>query len=168
MRKNLVLLGMMAVGKTTAAKIVAKKLNLEFIDIDKVIEDKEKLFIYEIFKNKGESYFRKVEEKITIKMLNKNNTIVSLGGGGFINKNIQKIVLKENLSIWLDWKSSTLVNRIIGSKKRPLAVKNNKNKIEKLISDRSEIYSKANFKINCEIFTKNEIINKIVKIYENN
>jgi len=62
-KKNLVLLGMMAVGKSTLGKIVAKKQDLEFIDIDEIIENKYAMKIGEIFKKKGEKYFRKEEEK---------------------------------------------------------------------------------------------------------
>ena len=63
MKKNLVLLGMMGVGKTTLAKIVAKKHNLKFVDIDANITKKNSKTISEIFEKKGESFFRKEEEK---------------------------------------------------------------------------------------------------------
>ena len=73
MKKNLVLLGMMAVGKTTLGKIVARKQGLEFIDIDKNIEKKNLMTINDIFKKKGENFFRLEEEKEVLRTLNKNN-----------------------------------------------------------------------------------------------
>ena len=62
MKKNLVLLGMMAVGKSTLGKIVAKKQDLEFVDTDKNIENKCSMKISEIFNKKGEKFFRAQEE----------------------------------------------------------------------------------------------------------
>ena len=66
MAKNLTLTGMMGVGKSTVGKIVAKKLDYNFIDVDKLIESKEGSSINLIFKNKSESYFRKIENDITL------------------------------------------------------------------------------------------------------
>ena len=83
---------MMGVGQSTIAKNLAKKLKIKFSDIDKIIEKKEKNTIKEIFENKGESYFRKVEKKITLEELEKNNLVIALGGGAFINNSIRKKV----------------------------------------------------------------------------
>ena len=83
MVKNLTLTGMMGVGKSTIGKNLAKKLSYNFIDVDKIIEAKEGLSINLIFKNKSESYFRKIENDITLSELKKNNSVISLGGGAF-------------------------------------------------------------------------------------
>ena len=64
-KKNIVLIGMMGSGKSSIGKILSKKLSLNFIDIDKKIEESEKLTVSEIFKKNGENYFRKIEEKIS-------------------------------------------------------------------------------------------------------
>ena len=78
MKKNLVLLGMMAVGKTTLARIVSKKHSLQFVDIDLNIRRKNSMTIAEIFEKKGEKFFRKEEEKEVLKSLKKNNCVISL------------------------------------------------------------------------------------------
>ena len=81
MKKNLALTGMMGVGKTSIGKLLSKKLSIRFIDVDKVIENKFNISISKIFEKKGEKFFRKLEEKITLQQLKKNNVIISLGGG---------------------------------------------------------------------------------------
>ena len=91
MGKNLTLTGMMGVGKSTIGKILAKKLNYNFVDVDKLIEAREGSSISLIFKNKGENYFRKIESEITLSELKKNNLVISLGGGAFINNSIRKM-----------------------------------------------------------------------------
>ena len=83
--KSLVLTGMMGVGKSTIGKNLAEKLSYEFIDIDKLIENREGCSINLIFKNKGENYFRRIENIVSLQKLTKNNSVISLGGGAFLN-----------------------------------------------------------------------------------
>ena len=166
--KNLVFLGMMGSGKSSIGNLVSKKLDLPFIDIDNLIVENAGMSISKIFEKKGEVYFRNLEEKITLKTLKKIKNVISLGGGGFINTKIRKEILDNNFSFWLDWDESILVRRIKDSKKRPLVFKSTEQKIKAIIKDRSKIYTKAQFKINCNKLTKTEIVEKIVKIYELN
>jgi len=166
--KNLVFLGMMGSGKSSIGNLVSKKLDLPFVDIDSLIVKKTGMSISEIFKKKGEDYFRNLEEKITLKSLKRIRNIISLGGGGFINTKIRNEILSNHFSFWLSWDEPTLVKRIIGSKKRPLAFKSTDGEIRTIIKNRSQIYSNAQFKINCNKLTKTEIVKKIIKIYELN
>ena len=168
LNKNIVLLGMMGSGKSTIGRLLSKSLNLKFVDVDKIIEKDTGLRIYDIFEKKGENFFREIEEKITLRLLKNKEQIISLGGGGFINKNIRKEIIDNNLSFWLYWKSSTIINRIYKSKKRPIALNTNENDLKKLIIARSKIYSEANFKINCETLTKNMIVKQIINLNEKN
>ena len=165
-KKNLVFLGMMGSGKSSVGSLIAKKLQLNFIDIDNVIENELGLSIKKIFETKGENYFRKFEEKTTLKKLKSSSTVISLGGGAFSNKEIRKEVIKNHISFWLNWSDDILLNRIKNSKKRPLAFNSSENEIIDLIKKRSNIYSKALYKIECDNLTKNEIVKEILKIYE--
>ena len=90
MIKNLVLTGMMGVGKSTIGRSLASKLSYKFLDIDELIEKKEGSSINLIFKKKGENYFRKIENEITLENLKKKNSIIALGGGAFMNRNIRR------------------------------------------------------------------------------
>jgi len=166
-KKNLILLGMMAVGKTTLGKIVAKRQNLTFIDTDVVIEKKNLMTISEIFKKKGEKFFRMEEEKQILKLLKKDNHIIALGGGAFMNKMLRDNILKNAVSIWLDAPIEILNRRIKKNLKRPLLdKKNNQSKLEKLYKERKNIYKLANYKIDCEKLNKEDIAKKIITFYE--
>jgi len=158
---------MMGSGKSSIGKILSKKLKLTFIDIDKKIEEFEDLKISEIFNQHGEYYFRKIEEKISLKFLSSENSVISLGGGGFINASIRKMCEKNCLSFWLNWKNETIIKRIYKSKKRPLVMKLNKNQITSLIKERLKYYNLSDHKVDCDKLDKLEIINKILNIYEN-
>ena len=166
--KNLVFLGMMGSGKSSIGVLVSKKLNIPFIDIDNLIEEQTGMTVTEIFEKNGEDYFRDLEEKITIKSLKHKNIVVSLGGGGFVNSKIRKDILTNHFSFWLNWDDLILIKRIKGSKKRPLASKSTKQEIKAIINKRKKIYSKADFKINCNKLTKSEIVKTIIKAYELN
>ena len=167
MKKNLVLLGMMAVGKTTLGKIVAKKQELKFIDIDASIEKKNSMTIKEIFKKKGEKFFRMEEEKEVLKSLEKNNCVIALGGGAFMNKTVRENILKNAISIWLNVDIKTLNQRVKWNQKRPLLKEeNNQKKITELYAERKDIYKLANHKIECDNLSKKNIAEKIIALYE--
>ena len=167
MKKNLVLLGMMAVGKTTLGKIVAKKQELKFIDIDASIEKKNSMTVKEIFKRKGEKFFRIEEENEILKSLKKNNCVIALGGGAFMNKTVRENILKNAISIWLNVDIKTLNKRIKWSQQRPLLEeKNIQKKIMKLYAERKDIYKLANHQIACDNLSKKNIAEKIIALYE--
>ena len=165
-KENLVFLGMMGSGKSSIGLLVAKTLKLNFIDIDKEIENELGISIKKIFETKGENYFRKFEEKITLKKLNLNQVVIALGGGAFLNKNIKNRVLKNHLSFWLNWNDEILLNRIKNSKKRPLVFNATNNELIDLIKKRSNNYSKALYEIKCDRMSKSEIVKKVLKNYE--
>ena len=158
----------MGVGKSTIGKKLAKKLKLKFIDIDQIIEKKEKKTIKEIFENKGEDYFRKIEKKISLEELKKSNAVIALGGGAFMDSSIRKEAKNLSISFWLDLDIKSLLIRLKNVKKRPLL---NQDSLEesayKIYSERKKIYNKSNFKINCNLMNVDQIVDKIVKLYEN-
>ena len=168
LKKNLVLLGMLGCGKSTIGTIISQKKKLIFLDIDKLIEKETNMKITEIFEKKSEKFFRNLEEKITLKSLSLSKNVIALGGGAFLNEKIRKEVITNNYSVWLNCDSKTLISRLKNNKKRPLALNITDNELLELISKRSKIYSKSQFKINCHKLTKNEIVKKIIKIYELN
>ena len=167
MKKNLILLGMMAVGKTTVGKIVAKKQKLAFVDIDKLIEKENLMTISEIFKKKGEKFFRMEEEKEVLKFSNKSDHVIALGGGAFMDNVIREHILKNCISIWLDIDIKILIGRTSINKNRPLLInKDVSEKLKKIYYERKNTYALANHKINCDKLNKNDIVKKISELYE--
>ncbi len=169
MKKNLTLTGMMGVGKSTIGRILSKKLSMQFVDVDQIIEQKQKLTIQNIFERKGEAFFRKLEQKITLQEIKKKNVVLSLGGGSFMNPSVRNSVLLNSKSFWLDLNLNLLEKRLLKSKKRPLL--NNKNTImalEKIYNERKSTYALTNYKIDCNNLTISLITNKIIKLYADN
>ena len=169
MKKNLALTGMMGVGKTTIGKALSNELSMQFSDIDKIIEKKLKMTIKEVFKKQGESFFRDLEEKITLQEMNRQGVVISLGGGAFMNTKIRNITLQNSKSFWLDLDINLLEQRLINSKKRPLLnVKNIKSSLENIYVQRKDTYALADYKIDCNKLNDDLIIKKIVQIYVKN
>ena len=157
----------MGVGKSTIGKNLAKKLKFRFIDIDSIIEAKEKSTIKSIFESKGEDYFREIEKKHTIDVLKKKNLVIALGGGAFLNSFIRKEVKNSCISFWLDLSIKSLLPRLKNTIKRPLIDQSNlEQSINKIYSSRKKIYNESNFKIKCDVLNKNQIALKIIKLYE--
>ena len=168
MNKSLVLTGMMGVGKSTIGKSLAEKLSYSFKDIDRLIEEEEGCSINIIFKNRSENYFRKLENTISLRELKKRKTVISLGGGAFLNKAIRKAVKDSSVSFWLDISINELAKRLNKTKKRPLLFKKNlKETISKIYLERKNTYSQADYRIKCNSLNQETIVNKILELYEN-
>jgi shikimate kinase len=163
---NISLCGMMGSGKSAIGKILANKLNYNFIDVDKMIEIDAGKTIKKIFEEDGEQYFRDLEEKITINILELKETIVSLGGGAIINKNIRGSIKKNSYNIYLNVNIDILTKRLQNSKTRPLIYKKNlKKELINLIGIREKFYRKADLIVKNEkniIETTENIIKKII------
>ena len=167
MEKNLTLTGMMGVGKTTIGKKLARKLKYAFVDIDKIIENQEGESISSIFKNKGEDYFRKLEKQQTLKELKKDKSVISLGGGAFLNSSIRQCSKKHSISFWLDVPIETLLKRLKKSKNRPVLGKEKTDgSIKKIYYIRKKFYNKADYRIKCKTLNLKQVIEKILYFYE--
>ena len=149
-KKNICIIGLMGSGKSMVGKDLSKYLNLKFFDTDKEIELKTKRSINKIFEEKGEPYFRDIEEKVCFEILTIENCVISLGGGSIVNKNIRKLIKNNSYSIYLEVKLKNLLNRLKFSNKRPL-LNNNINKkeiLKKLLNERRKYYEQSDLIIN--------------------
>jgi len=166
MKKNIILIGFMGVGKGTTARAYAKKYKCFNIDTDDLIESKTNRKIKEIFKEEGEKYFRSLEQECADWIESSvNHTLISCGGGFYNVKNIHKlgkIVLLDASYEWIYNRLSTAPNAKSKLKKRPLF--SEPKKAKKLYKERESAYKKiADVVINVEGKEMKEIIKEIHK-----
>ena len=168
---KIVLLGYMASGKSSVGKKISKRLKMNFIDLDDYIIDKEKATISEIFKEKGEIYFRNIENKYLNEILSKNdNFILSLGGGTpCYSNNMEIIKEKAIISIYLQGNVPTMVKRLIKKKaKRPIIASLEDDKIPEFVAkhlfERRFFYEQAKMTIKIDDKTKTQVAKELVKL----
>ncbi len=160
--KTIVLIGMMGTGKSTIGKILAEKLQADFIDIDSEIENNEQMSINQIFETKGEEYFRKIEQKEIITSF-KDNSVIALGGGAFENKQTRNFLINSSI-IHLKTSPNIIYERIKNDKTRPLLKKQmTVEKITQIYNARAINYEKANITIMTDNKTPEEIVKEIME-----
>ncbi len=167
--KNIVLVGLMGAGKTTIGKELAKQLSYKFADTDELIEQQENCKITDIFSDKGEEYFRNLENKICKKLSGKENLIISTGGGMIQNIDNFKKLQVNGFIVYLQASHTVLYDRIKQETHRPLLKTHNPlEKLSDLLKTREKNYKLANFSINTENMSIEEITTKIIKEYHAN
>ena len=154
--KPIILIGMAGAGKTTAGKFIAQRINMDFYDVDNLIEKSENKSINEIFKQNGEKYFRKIEAEI-IQTLPESNCVISIGGGAFENPQTREYLLKNGIVIYLEANTQTIYERVKNQTHRPLLSDNPQEKITKLLNVREKNYKLAHF----TVVTDNKTIEQI-------
>ncbi len=164
-KKIITLVGLMGAGKTTLGNKLASRLGYYFIDCDQEIEDRQQVSISEIFSKKGEKYFRQIEKEIIEEIiLRDENTVISLGGGAFINDEIRALVKEKSLVIWLFASIEETLRRVGGKTSRPLLNHGDKRKVlEDLTKKRYPIYMQADLKFETTSENHESLINKIIK-----
>ena len=169
--RKIVLLGYMGCGKSTIANILSKTINIPFVDLDKIIEEKTNLTINQIFEQHGEIYFRKLEHDVFVELLNSpDNSIIGLGGGTPCYANNHELLKGDNvLSIYLKASIETLFERLVSNKsKRPLIADKTDEEMKEFIAkhlfDRSFYYNHAQHKVVVDGKTVEETVADILNI----
>ncbi len=164
--KNIVLIGMAGVGKTTVGRVLSKKIQRKFLDIDQEFEDQTKIRITDFFAIYGEKEFRKIERRIINDVLTKNKKlVVSAGGGIFSNDEIRDLIIKKSITFFLDSSIETLAERLKKNfSNRPLLNKGNlRDNIEKLYQKRIKDYMMANHIILVDDLSVEDVVLNIIK-----
>ncbi len=163
---NIILIGFKKVGKTSIAKALSKKMNRIFIDTDDLIEKKNKMTCYEIYKKLGTDAFRKIESKIIKSITYIDNAIISVGGGAIINENNLIFLRKNNFIIYLKAALDTLKNRILKDDNNLHTDNNDPIKsIESTYFERLDIYEEiADMEIDVEKINIEDIVKRLKKL----
>jgi len=170
MKKNIILIGFMGVGKGTIARELVKRYSYFAIDSDDIIESIENRKIKDIFTHDGEPYFRALEQKCANWIeQNIKSTIVSVGGGFYNVKNLNKLGVVIHLNASFEYIYQGLLNSPNAKrklKKRPLF--QNLSEAKKLYKKRVPIYKElSDYNINTEQKSYKEIAKEIQKIINN-
>lgn len=168
---NIILIGFMGTGKTTIGKQVATQLNLNFIDTDQQIVQVSGMEIPKIFSEKGESYFRALENQVFQDVLNQSNQVISTGGGLVIEACNRQLLHRQrengDLVIWLTASLNTLWHRLKKDDDRPLLKgENPREKINNLVQERDELYREvADYIIDTSEQAPNRVIAEVIELY---
>ena len=170
---KILLVGYMGSGKSTVGRVLAEKLNLPFFDLDVLIEQKEQKLVHEIFKTRGEIYFRKVEHQILNQFLQENlnqEYVLSLGGGTPCYANNHEVLqYKDIFSIYLKTSIKQLVDRLsASSNKRPLVTDKSNEELTEFVAkhlfDRSYFYHQSKHTVTTDGKITIEVVNEILAL----
>ena len=171
MKDNIALIGFMGSGKTTIGKLLAKTMEMKFVDIDKIIEATEKKSINDIFKEKGQIYFRDLEREIILQESSRNNCVIATGGGSILDNENVKSLQETSFIVFLDASVECLYLRLKDNTTRPILndAEDKKQLIEELLEKRQFLYQiSANFIIHIDENTSiYETVDKIKESYIN-
>ena len=161
MRKNIVLIGMTGCGKTTIGKLLAKELEMDFKDMDEIIENEEGRKIRDIFEENGEDFFREKETDCAKEVSALCNTVISTGGGIVLREENMAFLKNNSVVIYLK-RSINSIKETIDASKRPL-LDDGLDKLSEMKEKRGPLYEKyADFIVENEK-SKEEIVSEILK-----
>ena len=170
--KSIVLIGSMGSGKSAIGKILSKKMGVPLSDTDKIIEKEVGKSIYEIFNERGEKYFRQVEEKVVVRVLDETAHIISTGGGSILSSKTRHAIKSKSFSIWVQCNVDIISKRVLHQEKRPLLksksivdtlIKKNNERIKFYRQADSHIVNESsNIKITVEAIVQDLLLKKVV------
>jgi shikimate kinase len=167
-KKPLVLVGMMGSGKSTVGKRLAYKLNLQFYDSDKIIEEREGLSINDIYEYKGEDYFKSQEVLVIKELLSYGTVIISTGGGSFLIDEVRELITTNSTSIWLRTDIDTIYERVSRRNTRPLLNTADKMQtIVQLIQDATPVYEQADIIVDSNNYGAHFVVDTIIQKLKN-
>ncbi len=158
----------MGTGKTSAGQLLAKELGAAFIDMDEEIERRERLSIPDIFRTKGEPYFRRRESALVAELSTQEGLVVSCGGGAFVDPKNIAAMTSSGVVFCLTSRPETILSRTRRYANRPLLnVDDPKSKIEELLKKRAPFYAQVHHTIDADRLTVAATVREIRQLLKN-
>jgi shikimate kinase len=139
------LVGFMGAGKTSVARALARRLDWQAVDIDELIEKRERETVANLFARRGEAYFRGVERAVLLDQAGSRHVVVATGGGTFVDPQNRAVINRDGVSVWLDVPLEGLIARVPADGRRPLAA--DRADFERLYTARRPAYELAHHRI---------------------
>lgn len=154
----------MAVGKSVVGRKLAKRLNRPFVDLDHAVEDREGSKVADIFKLKGEAYFRKLERDALAEVLNRDGQVIATGGGAVTDKDSLQLLKTKCVLVCLTASPQNLLRRSGRDNHRPLLEGTHRlQRIEELLQDRSEVYHQSHISIDTDHLPVTKVVDEIIR-----
>jgi shikimate kinase len=154
------LVGFMAAGKTTLAKALAKRLDWRAVDVDELIEERERQTVAELFARRGEPYFRSVERQVLLDQVGARHVVVATGGGTFADVQNRAAINNDGVSVWLDVPIERLIGRVPADGRRPLAA--DRPGFERLYHQRRAAYEQAHLRLDAGRASVDALVEQLV------
>jgi shikimate kinase len=152
--------GFMGAGKTSVGRALARRLDWQPVDIDELIEQRERLPVAEIFVRHGEPYFRAAEREVLTEQLPKRHVVVATGGGTFVDPANRAVINLDGASVWLDAPIERLIARIPADGRRPLAA--DRVGLERLYHARRAAYEHAHVRLDAGRASVEALVEQLV------
>lgn len=164
MTKNIVLIGFMGTGKSSCGRALATRLGCAFIDLDKYIENKEKMGIPEIFATKGEEYFREREREAVREVAQRKGVIIATGGGAVKDEDNFARLQERGIIVCLSADVDTILQRTARRGERPMldGQEDRRKGVEELLASRQATYARADFTVDTSLLSPMQVTEEIV------
>ncbi len=167
LKKPVVLVGLMGVGKSTVGRKLAQLLHLPFVDADHEIEAASRMKITEIFERFGEASFRDGERRVIARLIQGEPKVIATGGGAFVDPDTRSLVLDKAIAIWLDGDIDILFERVSRRNTRPLLNTGNpRETLERLAQERTPFYAQAPIRVASENAPHGQTVQRCISALE--